>query len=134
MDGVVIQHKSLAESTQWQQMPFVQQMANVGSEVFRAGKWRAKGKEERALSASDRALELLDFTISAAQQSNTSLRELVRLREVLCDFFYGDNLYGSTPESLNKYFDPFSFKAAQQRSGRQTAVSADKLSPAHEDK
>lgn len=118
MDGVVVQHKRLSESSQWQQMPFVQQMANVGSEVFRAGKWRAKGKEERALSASDRALELLDFTISAAQQSNTSLRELVRLREVLCDFFYGDNLYGSTPESLNKYFDPFSLKAAQQRSLR----------------
>ena len=115
MDGVVIQHKNLSESSQWQEMPFAQQMANVGSEVFRAGKWKAKGKEERAQSASDRALELLDFTISAAQQSNVNLRELVRLREVLCDFFYGENLYGSTQESLNRYFDPFSFKAAQQR-------------------
>jgi len=116
MDGVVVRHKGLSESSQWQNMPFAQQMANVGSEVFRAGKWKAKGKEDRALSASDRALELLDFTISAAQQTGGSLRELVRLREVLCDFFYGENLFGSTPEGLNKYFDPFSFKAAQQRS------------------
>ena len=115
MDGVVIQHKSLSEGSQWQQMPFAQQMANVGSEVFRAGKWKAKGEEERAQLASDRALELLDFTISAAQESHINLRELVRLREVLCDFFYGDNLFGSTQDSLNKYFDPFSFKASQQR-------------------
>ena len=96
-------------------LPFSQQMANVGSEVFRAGKWKAKGKEERAQLASDRALELLDFTISAAQQSNRNLRELVRLREVLCDYFYGENMFGSTPESLNKYFNPFSFQASQQR-------------------
>ncbi len=115
MDGVVVQHKSLSESSQWQQMPFAQQMANVGSEVFRAGKWKAKGKEERAQLASDRALELLDFTILAAQKSNTNLRELVRLREVLCDFFYGENLFGSTPDNLNRYFEPFSFKASQQR-------------------
>ena len=115
MDGAVIQHKGLADSSQWQQMPFAQQMANVGSEVFRAGKWKAKGKEEKAQSASDRALELLDFTILAAQQSKKSLRELLRLRELLCDYFYGDNQFSSTPESLNKYFDPFSYKAAQQR-------------------
>ncbi len=115
MDGGLIRHKGLAEGSQWQQMPFAQQMANVGSEVFRAGKWKAKGREDRAQSASDRALELLDFTISAAQASKAGLRELLRLRELLCDYFYGDNLYGSTPESLNRYFEPFSLKAARQR-------------------
>ena len=115
MDRVVIQHKSLSESSRWQQMSFAQQMANVGSEVFRAGKWKAKGKADRAQLAADRALELLDFTISASQKSGLPLRELVRLREVLCDFFYGENLFGSTTKSLNKYFEPFSFKASQQR-------------------
>ena len=39
----------------------------------------------------------------------------MRLREVLCDFYYGDNEYASTPESLNIYFDPFSYKAAKER-------------------
>ena len=115
MDGAVTQHKTLSESSQWQEMPFAQQMANIGSEVFRAGKWKSKGREERARSASDRALELLDFTVAAAKESKTSLRELLRLRELLCDFFYGDNQFGSTPDSLNKYFDPFSSKAARQR-------------------
>ena len=115
MDGAIIQHKGIAESSRWQQMPFAQQMANVGSEVFCAGKWKEKGKEDKARSASDRALELLDFTILAAKHSKTKRRELLRLRELLCDYFYGDNQFGSTPQSLNQYFDPFSCKAARQR-------------------
>ena len=115
MDGAVVQHKGLAESTQWAEMPFAQQMANVGSEVFRAAKWKSKGKTDRALLASDRALELLDFTILSAQQSKRNLKELTRLREVLCDYFYGENDYGSTQENLNKYFHAFELKAAYQR-------------------
>lgn len=117
MDGAMIQHKDLAESGRWAEMPFAQQMANIGSEVFRAGKWKAKGKTERALSAADRALELLDFTVQATVHDCRSPRELLRLRELVCDYFYGDNLYSSTGESLNRYFEPFSMKAARQRQG-----------------
>lgn len=115
MDGAMIQHKDLAESGRWAEMPFSQQMANIGSEVFRAGKWKEKEKTERAQNAADRALELLDFTVSARTKAHESTRELLRLREVLCDYFYGDNQYASTNDSLNKYFDPFSMKAARQR-------------------
>ena len=117
MDGAVIQHKGLAESSQWAEMSFAQQMANVSSEVFRAAKWMDIRKQERAELASDRALELLDFTIQSAQQSKRNLKELTRLREVLCDYFYGDNEYNSTQESLNKYFHAFELKAAYQRLG-----------------
>ena len=115
MDQAVIYHKDLAESTRWQEMPFAEQMANVGSEVFRASKWKEKGKTERALSAADRALELLDFTILAAQNNHRSMKELTRLREVLCDFFYGQNQYDSSQDSLNRYFNFFSNIAAGQR-------------------
>ncbi len=117
MDGAMIQHKELSENSQWQQMPFAQQMANVGSEVFRAGKWRAKGRDDRAMAASERALELLDFTIhaSAASQSISRLRELLRLREVLCDYFFGENQLGTTQEWLNGYFNSFSMVASRQR-------------------
>ena len=117
MDGSLIQHKELAESGRWSELPFAQQMANIGSEVFRAGKWKTKGKIERAQNASDRALELLDFTITGVVEEHKNPRELLRMREVLCDFFYGDNQYASTNESLNKYFEPFSMKAARQRLG-----------------
>ena len=76
---------------------------------------KEKEKTERAQNAADRALELLDFTVSARTKAHESTRELLRLREVLCDYFYGDNQYASTNDSLNKYFDPFSMKAARQR-------------------
>lgn len=115
MDGVMIQHKDLAESGRWLDMPFAEQMANIGSEVFRAGKWKEKGKVERAQNAADRALELLDFTVQSMVLKHRSAKELLRMREVLCDYYYGNNLYASTNESLNKYFEPFSMKTARQR-------------------
>lgn len=115
MDKGLIQHKGLAESGRWAEMPFAQQMANIGSEVFRAGKWKQKGKTERAQNAADRALELLDFTVQAMADEHRNTKELLRMRELLCDFFYGGNLYASSAESLNGYFEPFSLKAARQR-------------------
>ena len=118
MDGAVIRHRGLAEGSRWQEMPFAEQMANVGSEVYRAGSWETKGRDDRAKAASDRALELLDFTVDASLRSGKDVRELLRLRELLCDHFYGDNRFGSTPESLNRFFDPFSRKAARLREAR----------------
>lgn len=115
MDGSVIQHKELAASGRWGEMPFAQQMANIGSEVFRAAKWKDAGKTDRALRASDRALELLDLTVSSRQQKALEIRELLRLRELLCDYFYGENLYAQSSSALNHYFEPFSMKAAEQR-------------------
>ncbi len=63
MDGAITLHKDLAESGRWSEMPFAQQMANIGSEVFRAENWKKKGKPARMQNAVDRALELLDFTV-----------------------------------------------------------------------
>ena len=40
MDESMIRHKELAESGRWAALSFAEQMANVGSEVFRAGKDR----------------------------------------------------------------------------------------------
>ena len=117
MDGAITLHKDLAESGRWSEMPFAQQMANIGSEVFRAENWKKKGKPARMQNAVDRALELLDFTVQTMLHDHRSPRELLRLRELICDYFYGDNQYGSTGEALNRYFDPFSLKAARQRLG-----------------
>ena len=118
MDQAVIHHRNLAESARWQEMPFAEQMANIGSKVFRASKWKEKGKTERALSAADWALELLDFRILAAQNNHRSMKELTRLREVLCDYFYWQNQYNSSQDSLNRYFDFFSNVAVCQRAAR----------------
>jgi hypothetical protein len=101
------QHQQLA-SGRWINMPFFEQMANVGSEVERSIRWKNKGNEEYCRMAFDRALELLDLTISDAKNKN-KLKELIRLREMLADYFEFDNDYHSTDKSWSNYFYSFNY-------------------------
>lgn len=102
------QHKNLAQG-RWFELSFFEQMANVGSEVERAMKWREKNIEYSRL-AFDRALELLDLTISDAK-NRKRLKELFRLREVLADYFYFDNIYQSNNQKWHNYFNAFNYAA-----------------------
>ncbi len=104
-----IHHKSLTLE-RWQKFSFYEQMANVGSEVFRAISWRQK-KPEYSRLALERALELLDLTLEAAVGSRTRLKELTRLREALVDYFFFDNAYGSSDKSWQNYFGAFNYAA-----------------------
>jgi len=103
------EHKQLAAG-RWQKLNFFEQMANIGSEIFRTISWRAKNKEysERAF---ERALELLDLTIADAKNVKR-LRELVRLREVLVDYFCFDNQFSSSDNLWQNYFYPFNYAAS----------------------
>ena len=101
------QHPSLAAG-RWNQLAFVEQMANIGSEVERALNWRAKKNDAYSQKAFERALELVDLTLEGAQ-SFARLRELARLRETLVDYFFGSNEYQSTEVSWRKYFFHFNF-------------------------
>ncbi len=95
----------------WGQLSFFEQMANIGSEVERAINWKEK-KAEYSQLASDRTLELLDLTIGDKKnQSRGRLKELLRLREVLADYFYFDNVYNSNDEIWKKYFLAFNYAA-----------------------
>lgn len=85
-------------------------MAHVGSEVERAIKWKNKGKAECSQLAFFRALELMDFTISDNNNIHR-LSELCRTREVLVDYFFGDNQYKSTDLLWQKYFRAFTWMA-----------------------
>jgi len=104
---MVQQHKQLAAG-RWQKFSFLEQMANIGSEAGRAINWKNKGREEYSRLAFERALELLDLTI-ADPKNKQRLRELLRLREVLADFFAFDNIYQSTDQSWQNYFYGFNF-------------------------
>jgi hypothetical protein len=99
------QHRELAAG-KWNQLPFAEQMANVGSEVERAISWKAKGRLDYSTHAFERAVELLDLTI-ADNRNRKRLKELLRVREVLADCFLFDNIYQSTPESWQRYFRCF---------------------------
>ncbi len=108
-----IQHKNLA-GDKWDKMPFIEKLANTGSEVERALNWKKKNNPEYAEKALTRALELLEITIGSTGEYSR-LRELARLREALLDYFYGSNSYGSTEEMWRKYFYYFAFAARRSR-------------------
>ncbi len=102
-------HKSLTLKT-WEQKNLAKQMANIGMEVERAIAWKKKGNQEYSKLAFYRCLELLDLTI-ADKKNRIRLIELVKLREVLVDYFIYDNLYNFSEESWSKYFYPFLYAA-----------------------
>ena len=107
------QHQELAAG-RWFTLGFFEQMANTGSEVERALGWKLRGNAEYSLRAAERALELLGLTIEDAANRGR-LRELTRVREVLVDYFFADNQYGSSPANWHSYFNAFALAA---RSGR----------------
>ena len=102
-------HTSLA-SGRWQTFSLAFQLGNVGSDIGRALKAKSAQDTVRMEKSLDRALELLDLTI-ADPKNRKRLRELCRLREVVCDFFVGSNEYGSTALSMDKYFSAFGYAA-----------------------
>lgn len=107
-----IRHKEMSRG-RWFGLPLFEQMANIGSEIERTISWRKKKKEYSDL-AFKRALELLDLTIRD-QKNRPRLKELVRLREVLSDYFFFDNIYGSSDERWQSYFYPFNYAARLSR-------------------
>ena len=110
---MTVVHRDLAAG-RWFELPLVEQLAHVGSEIERTMHWRAMGNAEYARRAFERALELLDLTIADVKH-RSRLRELTRLREVLVDFFWFDNRYGSTDESWHRYSHAFTHAAALSR-------------------
>lgn len=104
-----IQHKELAQG-RWSQLSFLEQMANIGSEVERALNWKARNNEDYCRQAFERALELLDLTLDDSRNI-TRLKEIARVREAIVDFFTGSNQYVSTEESWKKYFSYFTYAA-----------------------
>ena len=107
------QHKELAAG-RWSEMPFVEQMANIGSEVERALNWQAKSNPEYSQKAYERALELTDLTLDCAM-TFARLKELARTREALVDYFSGSNQFVSTESSWKKYFSSFTYAARRDR-------------------
>lgn len=94
----------------WNKFSIYEQMANIGAEVGRIVSWRIKGNKEMSRNALYRALELVDFTI-ADEKNRNRLGEICRMRELLVDYFAGDNIYKSTDEAWEKYFLFFNYKA-----------------------
>src|SRR3989338_10204790 len=99
-----MQHVDLS-SGRWAKLSIVEQMANIGSEVIRALKWRKKNMVF-AQAANVRALELFDLSLGASV-SPGYLKEIARARELWLDFFFGSNRDHQTEHQWEKYFMAF---------------------------
>ena len=108
-------YQGLRESGRWYQFTFEEQMGNIGSDVDRIISWRKKGNEEHATNAFYRALDLLDLTISDHCWHGPKLKELHRIRKILCDSFYGGEEYNNQLEYLSKYFFEFALIANKDK-------------------
>lgn len=104
-----IQHKQMT-SGRWFDLNFFEQMANIGSEIERTISWKEKSNPEYSRMAFERALELLDLTI-ADKKNAKRLKELLRVREVLADYFEFNNEYKSSDQLWRNYFFPFNWAA-----------------------
>lgn len=107
------QHKSLAAG-RWAQMSLSEQMANIGSEISRALTWKRKNNEKYCLKSVVRALELISLTIDSTTVKS-HLRELTRLREVILDYFCGNNEFSSSEVLWDRYFRPFNLAARKSK-------------------
>lgn len=109
----MIIHKGLANG-RWFELSLIEQLANVGMDVERTINWKKEGDLDLSRQAFERALELLDFTI-ADPKNRMRLKEILRVREALVDYFVYDNEYNSTDKQWSDYFYNFAYAAALRR-------------------
>ncbi|MBI2459346.1 MAG: hypothetical protein HYV53_02205 [Parcubacteria group bacterium] len=108
-NGVNLEHKNLAAG-RWAELSLAEQMANIGSEVERAIKWKAKGNFKYSDQAFFRSLELLSLSLDT-ETSGSRLKELARLYEALVDYFKGENIFASSDKLWRNYFYSFNWLA-----------------------
>ena len=108
-------HKPMS-SDGWQKFSLLEQLGNIGSEVFRSIKW-FRLKDERFQAAFERALELFDFTL-ADNRWRGRLKEITRSRELFCSLMTEPEKYENLDFELNSfdnYFLQFGIAARLQR-------------------
>lgn len=101
-------HQQLAAG-RWFEFGLIEQLANIGSEVERTILWRDRNPKY-SQDAFYRCLELIDLTV-ADPKNRGRLKEVLRTREALADYFVYDNEYHTSDEIWRKYFYQFAYAA-----------------------
>lgn len=107
-------HPDLTQE-RWEDLTLAQQLGNAGADVGRAIRARETGNEARSSAALARALAQLDRTLADPRWAGHRRREIARAREVVCDLMVGDNVYGSTPASVEGWFMAYAAEARARR-------------------
>ena len=96
-------------------MTLAEQLGNVGSEYERALRWKQKGNAKYFEGAFARMLELLDLTIADPRWQNHRLKELCRLRELICDELMNEVRKYPDPRDFKNYFYFYAYTARKDR-------------------
>ncbi len=98
----------------WQKLSLIEQLANIGSEIYRVKMWQ--GKDEKFFENSIiRALDLFNLTLSDPKNKGR-LKEIARAKELFLDAVYnGAKEYETTLDDLDKYFYQFALIISKNR-------------------
>lgn len=111
--------QSKLDSDRWRGMSFLEQMANIGSEVGRTSKWIQKGNKQLAEGAFCRSLDLIDLTLeygrAGLESRRSMLYELCRMREYFCKAYLESDT--DALAYLNKYCSYFAVAFRSQLCG-----------------
>jgi len=94
----------------WHNKPLAWQLGNIGSEILRAINREKSGDAAGRQNALERALELIDFSLSDKSHRGR-LREIARLRELVAANFVNDNYYRIGLDDLQNYLLPYAVLA-----------------------
>ncbi len=121
--GIVFHKEYLDESASWWKMSAVEQLGNIGAEVGRSIFAKKSNENSKFESATLRMFELFDLAMADRRwRGKPALKEICRAREVTSDFLFGDNAYGETAESLERYFFAYGIMANEERRKRRTEL------------
>lgn len=107
-------HPDLANG-RWHTLTLAEQLGNVGSDYERALRWKQKGNAEYFENALARMLELLDLTIADPRWRNHRLKELCRLRELICDELLNETRQYPDQRDFKNYFYFYAYTARKHR-------------------
>lgn len=78
-------HKTLTQE-RWVAMSMETRLLHIGAELHRLEGWLTRGNVKLAQQSAERALELLDLSVAAADPG-PQRREFCRLRELVAGFY-----------------------------------------------
>jgi len=96
----------MIDSKRWSQFSFAQQIGHIGSEISRARHWEKENETANKDSALIRALELINLTIEDKKKQG-GVKEIARLRELVCDQLIQTQEYNITLKELQTYCETF---------------------------
>lgn len=109
-----VMHAELA-SGRWSTFTLAEQLRNVASEVGRTFKNLRNQNLQHITPAFDRAIELLDLTITDTRWGVFRKQELLRAREEFCKAVFSPSINDENLNQLEKYFMDFALLARRSR-------------------